>query len=114
MLVPYIFKRIISMIPIVLGVSFLIFSMMYLIPGDPAQQMLGQSATPEAVEELREDLGLSYLFISHDLNVIYQLCDRVMVMEKGRIVEMGDTAELYSAPQHPYTQKLLASLRDDD
>ncbi|MBR6561881.1 MAG: ABC transporter ATP-binding protein, partial [Oscillospiraceae bacterium] len=58
--------------------------------------------------------GLSYLFISHDLNVIYQLCDRVMVMEKGRIVEMGDTAEIYSAPQHPYTQKLLASLRDDD
>ncbi|MGM9949723.1 MAG: ABC transporter permease [Lysinibacillus sp.] len=63
MLVPYIFKRIISMIPIVLGVSFLIFSMMYLIPGDPAQQMLGQSATPEAVEELREDLGLNDPFL---------------------------------------------------
>ena len=73
-----------------------------------------QAQILQLLRELRADLGLSYLFISHDLNVIYQLCDRVMVMEKGRIVEMGDTGEIYSAPQHPYTQKLLASLRDDD
>ncbi|HWK23287.1 MAG TPA: ABC transporter permease [Ureibacillus sp.] len=63
MLVNYIIKRIFSIIPIVLGVSFLIFLMMYLIPGDPARQMLGQSATPEAVEALREDLGLNEPFI---------------------------------------------------
>lgn len=63
MLVSYIVKRVFSIIPIVLGVSFLIFLMMYLIPGDPAQQILGQSATPEAIEDLREEMGLNEPFI---------------------------------------------------
>ncbi|MGX8699365.1 MAG: ABC transporter ATP-binding protein [bacterium] len=56
---------------------------------------------------LRERYGLSMLFISHDLGVIYELCDRVMVMQKGRIVEMGETEAVYSAPRHPYTRALL-------
>ncbi|MBD5098562.1 MAG: ABC transporter ATP-binding protein [Clostridiales bacterium] len=64
--------------------------------------------------ELKERLGLSYLFISHDLAVVYQLCDRVAVMTGGEIVEMGDVDEIYDHPKHPYTKKLLdASLALD-
>ena len=53
---------------------------------------------------------MAILFISHDLNVVYQLCDRVMVMRKGEIVESGTVDEVYSSPKHEYTQKLLASI----
>lgn len=57
--------------------------------------------------DLKEELGLSYLFISHDLAVVYQLCDRVAVMTGGEIVEEGDVDGIYDRPKHPYTQKLL-------
>ena len=64
--------------------------------------------------DLKEELGLSYLFISHDLAVVYQLCDRVAVMTGGAIVEEGDVDEIYDNPKHEYTQKLLnASLSLD-
>ena len=56
---------------------------------------------------LQEELGLTYLFISHDLNVIYQMCDRVMVMKNGRIVEIGDVEQVYAKPKSDYTKKLL-------
>ena len=59
--------------------------------------------------DLKEELDLSYLFISHDLNVIYSICDRVMVMEKGRIVEQGTVDEVYKHPQQEYTKKLINS-----
>ena len=57
--------------------------------------------------DLKEKLGLSYLFISHDLAVVYQLCGRVAVMTNGEIVEAGDVDEIYDHPKHPYTKKLL-------
>ena len=68
-----------------------------------------QAQILELLLELRRELDLSYLFISHDLNVIYQLCDRVMVMNKGRIIETGTVDDIYDNPQQEYTKKLLAA-----
>jgi oligopeptide/dipeptide ABC transporter ATP-binding protein len=60
--------------------------------------------------DLRRDLGLTYLFISHDLGVVKHICDRVVVMYLGRVVESASAEELFAAPQHPYTQALLREL----
>lgn len=57
--------------------------------------------------DLKKEFGLSYIFISHDLNVVYQICNRVMVMKNGCIVEQGDVLSIYDHPQHPYTKELL-------
>ena len=57
--------------------------------------------------DLKKEYDLSYLFISHDLNVVYQICSRVIVMKKGRIVEENTVDELFAHPQHPYTRQLL-------
>jgi peptide/nickel transport system ATP-binding protein len=59
---------------------------------------------------LRSELGLTYLFISHDLGVVRHLSDRVVIMYLGRVVESGDTESLFRAPNHPYTQALLAEI----
>jgi len=59
---------------------------------------------------LREELALTYLFISHDLGVIRHVSDRVVVMYLGRVVESGPTAEIYSHPNHPYTEALIAEV----
>ena len=61
--------------------------------------------------DLRHDLDLSYLFISHDLNVVYSICDRVMVMEKGRIIEQGPVDEVYDRPKEEYTKRLLSAVQ---
>jgi peptide/nickel transport system ATP-binding protein len=60
--------------------------------------------------DLREQLGLTYLFISHDLGVVRHLSDRVVVMYLGRVVEIAPTAALFAQPGHPYTQALLAEV----
>jgi oligopeptide/dipeptide ABC transporter ATP-binding protein len=60
--------------------------------------------------ELQRELGLTYLFISHDLSVVEYLSERVAVMYLGRIVEIGDRASIYAAPAHPYTRALLESV----
>ena len=62
------------------------------------------------LKDLQEKLGLTYIFISHDLSVIQHICDRVAVMYLGRIVELGTTEQIFSQPQHPYTQALLSSI----
>ena len=62
------------------------------------------------LNELKSELGLTLLFISHDLSIVRYMSDRVMVMQKGRIVEMGPTEELFHNPKDAYTQTLLASL----
>jgi peptide/nickel transport system ATP-binding protein len=62
--------------------------------------------------DLREQLGLTYLFISHDLGVVRHLSDRVLIMYLGRIVESAPTDAIYATPNHPYTQALLAEVPD--
>lgn len=66
-----------------------------------------QKQIMELILQLQEELHLSILFISHDLNVIYQMCDRVMVMKEGQIVEQKETEELFSYPESEYTKELL-------
>ena len=66
------------------------------------------------LRELREELALTQVFISHDLSVIGYLSDRVAVMYLGEIVEMGPTAELYARPRHPYTGALVSAVPGDD
>ncbi|KKB08966.1 ATP-binding cassette domain-containing protein [Devosia chinhatensis] len=61
------------------------------------------------LQQLRDDLGLSYLFISHDLAVVESISDRVAVMYLGEVVEVGPAAALFAAPQHDYTRSLIAS-----
>ena len=63
----------------------------------------------ELMRTVRDELGISFLFISHDLNVVYQLCDRVMVMKDGRIVEENTVQELFDHPREAYTRELLSA-----
>lgn len=67
-----------------------------------------QAQIMDLMQSLQEELHLSYLFISHDINVIYRMSDRIMVMKEGRIVEMGDTKEVFGHPREDYTKLLLA------
>jgi peptide/nickel transport system ATP-binding protein len=62
------------------------------------------------LEQLREQLGLALILISHDLGVLSETCDRIAVMYAGRIVETGPVREVFASPQHPYTKRLLDSL----
>jgi oligopeptide transport system ATP-binding protein len=69
-----------------------------------------QAQVVNLLMELQERLKLTYLFIAHDLRLVEHICSRVAVMYLGRIVEMGDTAKLFAAPQHPYTRALLSAI----
>lgn len=69
-----------------------------------------QAQVLNLLAELKERMGLSYLFISHDLSVIRHLCDRVIVMYLGKIMESASTEELFTNPKHPYTQALLSAI----
>jgi len=62
------------------------------------------------LEELQDSLGLTYLFISHDLSMVRHIADRVAVMYLGNIVELTDVQSMYDDPKHPYTQALLSAV----
>jgi len=69
-----------------------------------------QAQVLDLLTDLQDELGVSYLFISHDLGVIHHMSDRILVMKDGRVVEQGDADEVFERPQHPYTQQLLTAL----
>ena len=71
-----------------------------------------QAQVLNLMRSLQKDLGLTYLFISHDLAVVRHVCDRIAVMHGGTIVELADAETLYAAPQHPYTQDAAGGFRD--
>ncbi|MBO4678331.1 MAG: ABC transporter ATP-binding protein [Lachnospiraceae bacterium] len=81
----------------------------FLIADEPvsALDVTVQSQILDLLKKLHKELGIAILFISHDLRVVYNLCDRVMVMKSGKIVEMGELQDVYFNPQHPYTKSLM-------
>jgi len=68
-----------------------------------------QAQILDLLDELQREMGMALLFITHDLNLVRRFTDRVGVMERGKLVEIGDTAEVFNHPQHPYTRHLMAA-----
>lgn len=88
-----------------------------LIIADEATSALDVSLRSQMLDlmmSLQDQLGLSYVFISHDMSVIRYMCDRVAVMYRGRIVETGDTDQVVNHPQHDYTRALLSAIPHPD
>jgi peptide/nickel transport system ATP-binding protein len=73
-----------------------------------------QAQVLNLLQELKNEQGLTYIFISHDLHVVQYLCDRVMVMYLGQVVEVGPVEQIYSAARHPYTRALLSAVPSMD
>ena len=84
---------------------------------DEAVSALDKSVEAQVLNlllDLKEEFGLTYVFISHDLNVVRYMSDRVMVMYLGQVVEIGEAEALFEAPRHPYTRALLSSIPSMD
>jgi peptide/nickel transport system ATP-binding protein len=84
---------------------------------DEAVSALDKSVEAQVLNlllDLKDEFNLTYIFISHDLNVVRYMSDRVMVMYLGQVVEIGDSESLFNAPQHPYTRALLSSIPSMD
>ena len=73
-----------------------------------------QAQVVNLMQDLQEEFGLSYIFIAHDLSVVRHISDRIAVMFKGEIVEIGEAENIYQHPQHPYSRTLLAAVPRPD
>ncbi len=73
-----------------------------------------QAQVINLMQELQEDYGLTYIFIAHDLSVVYHMSDTIAVMYRGKIVEIGEAEKVYKNPQHPYTRALLSAVPQPD
>lgn len=89
----------------------------HLIVADEAVSALDVSVRAQILnlmQDLQEEMRLTYLFVSHDLSVIEYICDRVVVMYVGKVVEIAETDEIFHEPQHPYTEALLSAVPKPD
>ncbi len=89
----------------------------HLIVADEAVSALDVSVRAQILnlmQDLQEEMQLTYLFVSHDLSVIEYICDRVVVMYVGKVVEISETDDLFQSPQHPYTEALLSAVPKPD
>ncbi len=96
-----------------IGIARALITNPHLVICDEAVSALDVSVRAQILnllKQLQNDFHLTYLFISHDLSVIRYICDRIVVMYVGKVVEVSDTLDLYTNPKHPYTEALLSSV----
>lgn len=100
-----------------IGVARAVASNPKLIIADEPVSALDLSVQAQVLnymKKIQKDLGISYMFISHDLGVVYHMCDNLAIMHRGKFVEIGSRDDIYNHPQHIYTKRLLAAIPQVD